>query len=432
MKNRIPLVLYAVMFIFCYIYASMAPAENRFLISLFSLLVFAVPLFFTGFHASFLTALAQFLNFFWFRLLFRDINVSIIFIAALSVIPLISLMHNGDIKNKFFRLFYPCLAVIIVFFGAELMMRESPLNKFLDIKERVYNLSVRIDAQSDYLVSHDNDTVFMDAIGRKFPVRKPEGVRRVICLGSSSTKGHGAGIESYPVRLEEFFKDKIKNIEVINSGLDGARFYNLYIYFRDILSRLDPDLLIVYFGYNSDSYRVYRYFEDARQIKRRCPYIDNIEDLEYALNFRFCSQGLLKVYRWLFSSRLFAALKFSLNNLTVRRVFPDPDALGEKLFREKNVRMLADYCISRSIPIVLVPEVIMYDNEEYAGYFKEVQDEKRGVYYYQPDRAELTGYLTDSIHFNKKGYDNLAYQIGVFLLEKNIISRTEGALKNGE
>ena len=116
----------------------------------------------------------------------------------------------------------------------------------------------------------------------------------------------------------------------------------------------------------------------------------------------------------------------------VRCAFPEPDASGEKLFKEKNVRILADYCISRSIPIILVPEVIMYDNGEYAGYFRGVQDEKRGVYYYRPDRTNLAGYLTDSIHFNKEGYDNLAYQIGTFLLEKNIITQTWGALKNGE
>ncbi|MDD5355770.1 MAG: hypothetical protein PHY56_04500 [Candidatus Omnitrophica bacterium] len=430
-KNRILFILYTVIFIFYYIYVSAESVENKPLVFLFTLLVFAVPIVFVGFHASFLVALAQFINFFWFRLLFRDISGSVVFIVTLFVIPLISLGYNNRLKNIFFRLIYPGLVAIILLFGAELIIKESPLDRFLDMKQRVYNLSARIDLQSNYLINHDKDAVFTDSVGRKFSVNKPRDAYRIICLGSSSTEGHGAGIESYPVRLEEFLKGKIDNVEVINAGAGGIRFYNLYIYFKDILSKLKPDLLVVYFGYNNDSFTVYRYFQSAQEIKRRYPFIDNSEDLEYALNFKFCSPKLLKLYRWLFSSRLFTALKLGLDNIMIRYAFKDLDAQEQRQFKEKNVHMLVDYCVFHSIRLVLVPEVIMYDNGEYAGYFKDVKDELKGIYYFYPQRAGLTAYLTDSIHFNKEGYDNLAYQIGSFILEKDLAFGLKGMVGNG-
>lgn len=432
MKNKIALVLYTFLFVCYCIYACLTPIQYRFLFFLFTSLVFAVPLFFVGFYASFLMVLVQFFNFFWFRLLFSEVNGSIVFIASLCVILLISLTYSNRIRKGILRTTYVCLVIIIVFYGAELMIRESPLDTFLDIKQRVQNLSVRIDKHSNYLINHDKDTVFTDSNGRMFSTKKTKDVHRIICLGSSSTEGHGAGVESYPVRLEEFFKGKIKNVEVINAGAGGIRFYNLYIYFKDILSKLSPDLLIVYFAYNNDSFTVYRYFQSAQKIKRRYPFIDNVEDLEYALNFKFCSQKLLKVYRWLFSSRLFAALKLNLNNIIIRYTFKDLNEKQERQFKERNVRMLVDYCILHSIPLVLIPEVIMYDNGEYAGYFRGVQDEGRDIYYYQPERTGLVGYLTDSIHFTKEGYNNLAYQIGSFLVEKNLVIHSKDILGNGE
>jgi len=239
-------------------------------------------------------------------------------------------------------------------------------------------------------------------------------------------------MESYPVRLEEFLKNKIQNLEVINAGLRGVQFYSLYIYFRDILSKLSPDLLIVYFGYNDDSFQVYRYFQRVQELKHRCSFIDNIEDLEYALNFRFCSPRLLKAYRWLFSSRLFVALKLSLNNIMAGCDCEDLDEKQNRQFKEKNVGILVDYCLSLSIPVVLIPEIIMYDSGEYAGYFKNLEDEEKGIYYYCPERAGLIGYLTDSVHFTDDGYNHLACQIGSFILEKNIVFSSRTILGNGE
>lgn len=421
MKNKVFFILYTAVFVSCCAYFCAASIENRVLIFIFSFMVFFLPLFFSGFHISFLIALVQFFNFFWFRLLFKNINGSMVFIATLSVILLTSLAHGGRVRSKLLRQLYLCVMIIMVFFGAELIIRESPLDKFLDVGERIHNLNLRIDSRSCYIVNHDKGEVFTDSVKRAFSREKEKGVYRIICLGSSSTHGHGAGMESYPVKLEEYLKDKTEKIEVINAGVGGARFYDLCIYFEDILSKLNPDLLIVYFGYNDDSYRSYRYFQDAREIKRRYPFINNAEDLEYALNFKFCSRKLLKLYRWLFSSRLFAVLKFNLNSAMIRYSSGELDGSGEKLFKKGNVRMLVDYCISRSIPVVLIPEVIMYDNREYAGYFNGVKDEMKKVYYYEPERAGLAEYLTDSIHFSKDGYDNLARRIGDFLMEKQII-----------
>lgn len=425
MKNKILFILYLITFtLYCTSIYGIS-IKNRALFVLFSLLVFIVPLLFVGFRLSFLVALFQFFNFFWFRLLFRNANGSLLLIATISVIPLISFGYTNEVKKKFLRLIYPYILSIIILFGIELILRESFLSNFLDVEVRVRNSNIQIDSRSNYLINHDKDTVFIDSVGRKFSVSKPEGVYRIICLGSSSTQGHGAGLESYPVRIEEILSDKVEGIEVINAGRGGVRFYNLFIYFKDILPKLKPDLLVVYFGYNDDSPAVYRYYQRAREIIHKYPFINNIEDLEYALNFKFCSKTLLRVYRWLFSSRLFTALKFGLDAVVNHYTLPKPDETQKKLFKEKTIRMLVDYCILSKIPVVLIPEVIMYDNGEYAGYFQDVKDEGKKVYYYQPDRTGLVEYLTDSIHFNRQGYSNLANQIVSFILEKDFISNDE-------
>lgn len=80
-----------------------------------------------------------------------------------------------------------------------------------------------------------------------FVVPKPDGVRRVIALGESSVHGtHYLREETFVSRLDAALGP---DVEVLNAGLGGALSDEIM---RSGLEALtwDPDLLILYFGYN--------------------------------------------------------------------------------------------------------------------------------------------------------------------------------------
>lgn len=399
---------------------SVHSAINPLPVLLYSAAVF-LTLFFTGSRKFCLIALLQFFNYFWIKFFFNELTAAVFFIAVLSVLPLLGFFYLNKIKNKAYLRIYPFIALILIISGAEILIRETPLDNFLNIKERIASLDIRLETRSNYLVNNDNNKFFLDAVGRKFSTAKGSNLR-VICLGSSSTEGHGAGADSYPVRMEEYLKARFDNIEVINAGAGGIRFYNLYVYYRDILAKLNPDLVMVYFGYNNDSYDIYNYFENAKRMKAEYHFITNSLDLEYASNFRFCSVGLLKAYRALFSSRLFTLVKLTMNNLFARGRAKPLSEKEEKSFKRENLRLFTDYCFSRKTKVVLVPEIIMYDNKEYFELFGDSLDESRGIYFFEPDRKPIERYLTDSVHFTKEGYALLAAQIGDYIMYKDLLN----------
>jgi lysophospholipase L1-like esterase len=58
--------------------------------------------------------------------------------------------------------------------------------------------------------------------------------------------------ETWPVYLQKIMNEKItgKNIEVINFGLSGATTESYYELIKNRMSSLDPDLIIMYDGWN--------------------------------------------------------------------------------------------------------------------------------------------------------------------------------------
>jgi lysophospholipase L1-like esterase len=86
-----------------------------------------------------------------------------------------------------------------------------------------------------------------------FTVAKPARVVRIVALGGSSVRGKGDLVEfSWPSvmerRLQACAPEGVR-VEVINAGADGAVSDDLAVVARN-LSAYDPDLFIVYTGYN--------------------------------------------------------------------------------------------------------------------------------------------------------------------------------------
>ena len=88
----------------------------------------------------------------------------------------------------------------------------------------------------------------------EFPVKKPEGVFRIVLLGGSTT--YNIGIDdnekTWAAQLERILRDKYgyKNVEVINAGVGGYNSWETLINLEFRVLDLDPDLIIEYEGTN--------------------------------------------------------------------------------------------------------------------------------------------------------------------------------------
>jgi len=88
---------------------------------------------------------------------------------------------------------------------------------------------------------------------RPFPVEKGPGVKRIFVLGSSAAHGYGFSRNgSFGGRLEGLLAEALPTteIQVINGGAIAASSQQVLAMGKEVLARLDPDLIVVYSGNN--------------------------------------------------------------------------------------------------------------------------------------------------------------------------------------
>lgn len=87
-----------------------------------------------------------------------------------------------------------------------------------------------------------------------YPVTKPEGVRRIVALGSSSTYGYGvAGADAWAARLERLLAAGGARVEVINAGVPGGSAERLRYFLTGVVLPMRPDVVIVDLSFNDRS-----------------------------------------------------------------------------------------------------------------------------------------------------------------------------------
>jgi len=114
---------------------------------------------------------------------------------------------------------------------------------------------------SEYLYLTDENGFSADVDDPPVLREKPAGVYRVIVLGGSTVMGDGAprpsenlvGMLRAAVRDQRIIAADGRQVEFINAGVDGYNSAQEYLYFVSRLVRLEPDLVVVYDGWN-DSY----------------------------------------------------------------------------------------------------------------------------------------------------------------------------------
>lgn len=84
--------------------------------------------------------------------------------------------------------------------------------------------------------------------GPDFPLAKPPGERRVLCMGDSCTFGQSVGPQdTYPAALQRLLGAKWR---VINGGVNGYSSYQGLQWFRRVATRIEPDVVTVFYGWN--------------------------------------------------------------------------------------------------------------------------------------------------------------------------------------
>lgn len=93
--------------------------------------------------------------------------------------------------------------------------------------------------------------------GKEFSTAKKDGIYRIVCIGASTTFGHGASSDAatYPAFLEAKLNRQgyHKKIEVINAGIPGYCSLQEMILFNAQLWEFSPDMIIIYSGWNDVS-----------------------------------------------------------------------------------------------------------------------------------------------------------------------------------
>lgn len=96
--------------------------------------------------------------------------------------------------------------------------------------------------------------------GPEFTREKPETIFRIFLVGGSTTFGASATSDDSTITsfLQKKFDDVklTKKIQVVNAGISSATSFEETYYIKDILVQLNPDLIVIYDGFNDASYRV--------------------------------------------------------------------------------------------------------------------------------------------------------------------------------
>ena len=89
--------------------------------------------------------------------------------------------------------------------------------------------------------------------GDDFPIAKPPGEVRVLCMGDSCTFGEGVGPnEAYPAKLAALLQARLprRRIRVINAGVNGYSSHQGLQWFRSEAVQLAPEVVTIFYGWN--------------------------------------------------------------------------------------------------------------------------------------------------------------------------------------
>ena len=255
--------------------------------------------------------------------------------------------------------------------------------------------------------------VSTDQSGLRVPIHqteKAEGTFRIMTLGCSTTFGWGVeDKESYPARLETHLLQRgHSNIEVINGGQPGyTTFQGLWLWDK-VLSKYDPDLVLV--GY---------VVQDARKVA-----YSDISQATLQQEAEFFKQTVLN------SSAFYQWLQRRINRVqTVQKeqsqqVYRVDEELYLKNLRTFRSKIEGDG--GRVVHFGFPLERVGYTEQHRA--ILRLEAENAGVPHFDPSaaieeatRSQTLYFPQDRGHANSEGCDLIAQMVADFLEEEKLI-----------
>jgi len=141
------------------------------------------------------------------------------------------------------------LALIVALFHAECGFRADSLrrpDRYFETEQEAID-RWRVFEHTNLAGNQTPEKKAVFRTRRLAPADRPEGTL-IVALGSSSTFGEGVLAEqAWPFVLEE---ELGPGATVLNAGVSGYNLFQLWIYFRDVLSAFAPDAVIFFYGAN--------------------------------------------------------------------------------------------------------------------------------------------------------------------------------------
>ncbi len=274
--------------------------------------------------------------------------------------------------------------------------------------------------------------------GKGFSRQKDEGVKRVVCVGESTTYClELKDGDTYPDRLERHLNEMLeRRVEVINAGIDNYTSAEVMINFIMKIQPLKPDLIVYYYTVNDVIARTWKglsrdYREFARPWKEVFPIMDRIggthamalrqgvnmaglsyyvRRYEHSRSWDFLTENPSSYFRDNITVMSLVARHFGIEVLLVNPPFhglenPDynPDD-GNNLQRGvfEHRRVIADVgealgvSVLDMLPMMPVPP---------------------------PNRESANEYYVDPVHFTEKGADIFASGIARHVVESGLLDR---------
>lgn len=234
-----------------------------------------------------------------------------------------------------------------------------------------------------------------NSLGLRGPEPRGDAARRVLAIGDSSTMGwRVAEAEAYPAVLEALLNARpdAPRVEVLNAGVAGYTSHQGLIFLRDRGMALEPDLLLIAFGWN-DQARLGDITEQITAASRR--------------------RHLLRIDDWL--------LRQSHLYRWARAGTADPAAGPERPVRvereqmRRNLEEMVRMARARGVPVILISFLRPTNFLGHAPAIQQVAtDLETPLIVYDGDRLDL-------VHPTAAGYRALAEQLAAAIDERGYL-----------
>ena len=317
---------------------------------------------------------------------------------------------------------------IEMFFGAFIERRGSSLAQiqFAIMTSREFTVAdsdrgFRLRKNFSSSTIHTNSQGFR---GKEIP-KVLTNQRLVLALGESTTFGWGVGDdESYPSQLERILNSTSANkpFVVVNAGIPSYSSRQVFLYADQLLTRLQPDVVIVSILWND---LFYSSIEEWKPQSLVPPYPSGLQQILFKYSH---------VYRWSTSK----SARPELVN------FYSKDAVTEY---QKNIESILTLCKSKGIPVIfveppfsahLIPKagLTIWETRLSEKFVPEIADlflaaqlqelESRQVPFVRHllgiSKRPTPEYFSDFLHTNVEGNRIIAQRIADFLHDDNLLA----------